>query len=47
MPELQAKHVIEKTMELVKLISEDLYDLLVRHTYDPSVYDALCNDSNW
>ncbi len=39
--ELDAKPIIQKTMEFVKLVSEDLYDLLVRHPYDASVYDAL------
>jgi cell cycle arrest protein BUB2 len=39
--ELDAKPIIQKTMEFVKVVSEDLYDLLVRHPYDPSVYDAL------
>jgi hypothetical protein len=39
--EVDSKQIIQKTMEFVKILGEDLYDLLVRHPYDASVYDAL------
>ncbi|CAG8549246.1 9346_t:CDS:2 [Funneliformis caledonium] len=41
MPELDAKPVINLTVRLVQQIPDKLYDLLVRHPYDPSVESAL------
>ncbi|CAI2164356.1 20341_t:CDS:2 [Funneliformis geosporum] len=41
MPELDAKPVINLTVRLVQQIPDKLYDLLVRHPYDPSVESSL------
>ncbi|KAI8807707.1 rab-GTPase-TBC domain-containing protein, partial [Cladochytrium replicatum] len=40
-PPLRARAVIDKTVELIAQIPDDLYDMLVRHAYDPTIYDLL------
>ena len=40
-PELKAKETISLTMTLIPMLPEDLYDLLVRHPYDPMILDIL------
>ncbi|KAF9900821.1 hypothetical protein EC991_006880, partial [Linnemannia zychae] len=36
-PDLDADKVIRETIRMVKLLPDELYDLLVRHPYDPTV----------
>ena len=40
-PELRAKETIAMTMSLIPMLPEDLYDMLVRHPYDPMIYDII------
>jgi cell cycle arrest protein BUB2 len=42
-----AQGIINDTMGLIKKCPEDLYDLLVRHPYDVSVYDQLFSIDEW
>ena len=44
LPVLDARKIIDTTLKLIPLLQEDLYDLLARHTYDPTVCDILLND---
>jgi cell cycle arrest protein BUB2 len=41
LPELNAKKLIVLTMDIINRLDEDLYDMLVRHTFDPTIYDAI------
>ncbi|KAJ3284634.1 hypothetical protein HK104_009835 [Borealophlyctis nickersoniae] len=41
LPELDAREVIAVTLTLVPVLPETLYDMLVRHPYDPMIYDAI------
>ncbi|KAF9167244.1 hypothetical protein DFQ26_005203 [Actinomortierella ambigua] len=46
-PNLDAPKIIAKTMEIIRLIPDPLYDMLVRHPFDPSVaeqFEAHVND---
>ncbi|KAG0229871.1 hypothetical protein BGW41_002860 [Actinomortierella wolfii] len=36
-PDLDAPKIIAKTMEIIRLVPDPLYDMLVRHPYDKSV----------
>ncbi|KAF9981428.1 hypothetical protein BGZ75_007296 [Mortierella antarctica] len=40
-PDLDADKIIRETIRMVKLLPDDLYDLLVRHPYDPAVADQI------
>lgn len=40
-PDLDANKIIRETIRMVKLLPDDLYDLLVRHPYDPAVADQI------
>ena len=40
-PELNAKKIIGIAMEMVTKLDEDLYDMLVRHPFDPTIYEAI------
>ncbi|ODV87411.1 hypothetical protein CANARDRAFT_26812 [[Candida] arabinofermentans NRRL YB-2248] len=40
-PKLEAKKVVKLSMSFVKAIPTDLYDLVVRHTWDPSIDDQI------
>lgn len=42
-----ARAVVEKTMELIKACPDELYDLLVRHTYDANVYESIFPSESW
>ncbi|KAF9400014.1 hypothetical protein BGZ94_005558, partial [Podila epigama] len=42
-PDLNADKIINETIRMVKLLPDELYDLLVRHPYDPSVAEQI----NW
>ncbi|KAI8916411.1 rab-GTPase-TBC domain-containing protein [Gorgonomyces haynaldii] len=41
LPDLNAKKIIDKVLVLASSLDEDLYDLCVRHPFDPTIYDAL------
>jgi len=41
LPDLDADKIIRETMRMVKLLPDDLYDLLVRHPYDPTVAEQI------
>jgi cell cycle arrest protein BUB2 len=41
LPDLQAKKIIQVTLTLIPQLPEDLYDMLVRHPFDPFVHDIL------
>lgn len=41
LPELNARKLISLTLDIVPALDEDLYDMLVRHTFDPTIYDAI------
>lgn len=43
-PELNAQEVIQKTLGLVPRLPEDLYDMLVRHPFDATVYELVMGD---
>ncbi|KFH66650.1 hypothetical protein MVEG_07175 [Podila verticillata NRRL 6337] len=40
-PDLDADKIIGETIKMVKLLPDELYDLLVRHPYDPSVAEQI------
>ncbi|KAF8965522.1 hypothetical protein BGZ46_000574, partial [Entomortierella lignicola] len=40
-PDLNANKIIYHTMRMVKLLPDELYDLLVRHPYDPMVAEQI------
>lgn len=40
-PELNAKKLILMTIDIVNQLDEDLYDMLVRHPFDPTIYEAI------
>ncbi|GJJ78861.1 cell cycle arrest protein BUB2 [Entomortierella parvispora] len=40
-PDLDADRIIGETIRMVKLLPDELYDLLVRHPYDPSVVEQI------
>ncbi|KAF9950401.1 hypothetical protein BGZ72_007952 [Mortierella alpina] len=40
-PDLDADKIIRETIRMVKLLPDDLYDLLVRHPYDPAVAEQI------
>ncbi|KAG0060592.1 hypothetical protein BGZ90_003965 [Linnemannia elongata] len=40
-PDLDADKVIRETIRMVKLLPDELYDLLVRHPYDPTVAEKI------
>ncbi|KAF9952224.1 hypothetical protein BGZ70_000692, partial [Mortierella alpina] len=40
-PDLDTDKIIRETIRMVKLLPDDLYDLLVRHPYDPAVADQI------
>ncbi|KAG0015084.1 hypothetical protein BGZ81_011850, partial [Podila clonocystis] len=40
-PDLDADKIIGETIKMVKLLPDKLYDLLVRHPYDPSVAEQI------
>jgi cell cycle arrest protein BUB2 len=41
LPDLDAAKIINITLGLIPLLPEDLYDLLVRHPFDPMIYDDI------
>ena len=41
LPDLKAKKIIEDTLRLIPLLHEDLYDMLVRHPFDPTIHDVV------
>ncbi|TPX37120.1 hypothetical protein SmJEL517_g00942 [Synchytrium microbalum] len=41
LPDLNAKQIIEDTLRLIPLLHEDLYDMLVRHPFDPTIHDVV------
>ncbi|KAI8930262.1 rab-GTPase-TBC domain-containing protein [Entophlyctis helioformis] len=43
-PELDARKIVSTTTALIPRLPEDLYDLLVRHTFDPIVCDMLLQE---
>ncbi|KAG0252974.1 hypothetical protein BG011_006626 [Mortierella polycephala] len=40
-PDLDADKIIHETIRMVKLLPDELYDLLVRHPYDPTVAEQI------
>jgi cell cycle arrest protein BUB2 len=40
-PPLNADKIIRETIRMVKLLPDELYDLLVRHPYDPTVAEQI------
>ncbi|KAF8936297.1 hypothetical protein BGZ58_004362 [Dissophora ornata] len=40
-PDLEADKIICETIRMVKLLPDELYDLLVRHPYDPTVAEQI------
>jgi hypothetical protein len=42
-----ARLVIQKALEYIKACPDDLYDFLVRHPYDATVYDCLFQSDDW
>ncbi|CAG8617323.1 5302_t:CDS:2 [Cetraspora pellucida] len=44
MPELNAKPIINLTVQLAQQIPDELYDQLVKHPFDPSVAASLSNE---
>jgi len=40
-PDLDADRIIGETIRMIKLLPDELYDLLVRHPYDPSVAEQI------
>ncbi|KAG0054154.1 hypothetical protein BGZ83_011850 [Gryganskiella cystojenkinii] len=40
-PDLDADRIIGETIRMIRLLPDELYDLLVRHPYDPSVADQI------
>ncbi|EGF83330.1 hypothetical protein BATDEDRAFT_8123, partial [Batrachochytrium dendrobatidis JAM81] len=44
-PELNAQSIIATAKTLIPLIPEDLYDMLVRHTFDPIVCEMLLQEN--
>ncbi|CAG8620071.1 37066_t:CDS:2 [Racocetra persica] len=44
MPELNAKPIINLTVQLAQQIPDEVYDLLVKHPFDPSVAASLSNE---
>ncbi|KND03188.1 uncharacterized protein SPPG_02246 [Spizellomyces punctatus DAOM BR117] len=43
-PDLNAKELVAHTVGLVPRLPEDLYDMLVRHTFDAGIYDVVMGD---
>ncbi|TPX38484.1 hypothetical protein SeLEV6574_g07765 [Synchytrium endobioticum] len=41
LPDLNARKIIEDTLRLIPLLHEDLYDMLVRHPFDPTIHDVV------
>lgn len=44
LPNLDAEKIISVTLSLIPQLSEDLYDQLVRHCFDPVMYDVVMNE---
>jgi len=44
LPNLDARAIINVTVSLIPQLSEDLYDQLVRHSYDPMIYDVIMRE---
>ena len=44
LPELNAKKIIQITLDLLPNLPEDLYDMLVRHPFDPTIFDVVLQD---
>jgi hypothetical protein len=42
-PNLNAEKIIKLSLSIAKSIPDDLYDLIVRHTYDESVSKLIDN----
>ncbi len=43
-PDLNAKEIIQIVLQLIPQLPEDLYDNLVRHSFDPIVCDMILNE---
>ena len=41
LPHLDAKNLISGSKKIAQIIDDDLYDMLVRHTFDPTIYDVI------
>lgn len=41
LPKIPIRDVKEEVLKLCKKCPEELYDLLVRHTFDPAVFDTI------
>lgn len=44
-PDLNSKAILNITRSLITQIDDELYDNLVRHTFDPMVFEVMCNSS--
>lgn len=44
-PPLDAPRLIRRVQELVPLVPDELWELLVRHPHDPATYDVICGGS--
>jgi cell cycle arrest protein BUB2 len=42
LPDLESKAIIESIMKSKPLLSDSLYDQLVRHCYDPMIFEVIC-----
>ncbi|KAJ3089420.1 hypothetical protein HK102_006437 [Quaeritorhiza haematococci] len=45
-PDLNTRAIIPVTLSLIPQLPEDLYDMLVRHPFDPMVYDLIMTDQD-
>ncbi len=43
-PDLDASSIIQITLSLIPQIPEDMYDMLVRHPFDPFVFEAFFDE---
>lgn len=44
LPRVDAKAWVEGTSVVIKKCPEELYDLVVRHTYDPQAYEVIMEE---
>jgi cell cycle arrest protein BUB2 len=40
-PKIDARWLIQETLDLIPTCPEELFEMIVRHTYDPSVYEQV------
>ncbi|KAJ3040859.1 hypothetical protein HDV00_010319 [Rhizophlyctis rosea] len=46
LPAIRAQEIISVTLQFVPQLPEELYDMLVRHPYDPLIYQAVVADQD-